>query len=67
MGWLMLLVLFAVEPVKSGDTVKFALPDKWYPTEEVCNEKAATAAAHFAKEAHVAYACFQPPALDPPK
>jgi hypothetical protein len=61
--WLMLLVLFSVDPVQSGDRVKFALPDSWYPTEAICNEKAAVVAAQFGKTSHVAYACFQAPEL----
>jgi hypothetical protein len=59
--WLLLLVVFAT-PVQSGDPVKFAIPDVWFPSEAECQSHAAMLAKELSEAGgHVAFACYQPP------
>jgi hypothetical protein len=59
--WLLLIVVFAT-PVQSGDPVKFAIPDVWFPSEADCNTHAAFLATELRGDGgHVAFTCFQPP------
>jgi len=59
--WLLLLVVFAT-PVQSGEPVKFAIPDVWFPSEADCQSHAVNIAKRLRQDgADVAFTCYQPP------